>query len=234
MQSDHFRRAIEAAPRVKLIELASALWKAHALGHLDDAETQCLAELIEVRKALPIPPKPARRTGSRARSPASVERRRRWAGSGYMPPALAARFTTSEHAVLAVIAAEVVQRGLCRMPLGQIAALAGVCRTTVKNTLREARAIGLVTSEEWRIQAFRNAPNTVRIVSPEWRAWLRTRARKVAAESPRTAEQGGGKSAPTTNNHLFTKGIEVESGGDRGRKTVASWRPAAPYARAIA
>ena len=54
-----------------------------------------------------------------------------------------------------------------------------------------AVALGILTSEEWRLSAWRSAPNTVRIVSPEWSAWLRMRDRKRAgADHPRQAEQG--------------------------------------------
>ena len=101
-----------------------------------------------------------------------MERRRRWAASGALPPALASRFTLAEQAVLAVIAAENRKRGDCRLTNKEIADVAGVCITTVKNALRAARGLNLLTIEERRLTAFRNASNVVRIVSPEWRAWL--------------------------------------------------------------
>src|SRR5690349_4511655 len=113
--------------------------------------------------------------------PASMERRRRWAASGALPPALAARFTLAETAVLAVIAAEVLRHSACTLVIGHIAALAGVSETTVRNALREARGLGLLTLEERRLTAWRNAPNVVRVVSREWLAWLRLRASKERA-----------------------------------------------------
>jgi hypothetical protein len=66
--------------------------------------------------------------------------------------------------------------------------VAGVSITTVKNTLRAARGLKLVTIEERRLTAFRNAPNVVRIVDPSWRAWLRL--------------GGGGKSVPRSHTQL--------------------------------
>lgn len=54
-----------------------------------------------------------------------------------------------------------------------IAAIAGVAETTVRNALREARQLGLVTVEERRVTGFRNDTDVVRIVSAEWSAWLR-------------------------------------------------------------
>src|SRR5215213_9092185 len=171
---DELRRAVEASPRAELHTVSGLLWKAFAAGHLTEAEAQALAETIEARKALPPAPKPLqRRLGSRPRSPTSMERRRRWAASGALPPALASRFTLAEQAVLAVVAAEHRKRGDCRLTNKEVADVAGVSITTVKNTLRVARALNLVSIEERRLTAFRNASNVVRIVSPEWRMWLR-------------------------------------------------------------
>src|SRR3954453_21508161 len=110
-----------------------------------------------------------------------MERRRRWAASGCLPPALAARFTLAEQAALAVVAAEHRRRGDCRLTNKEIADVAGVSITTVKNALRAARALGLISVEERRLSAFRNAPNIVRIVSPEWRAWLRLGGGQIRA-----------------------------------------------------
>lgn len=189
---DDIRRALSGTPRARLAELSAAVWKGFACGALAEDEAQQLAEEIAARKV--IPPKPAeprRRVGSRPRSPEAMERRRRWTGSGWMPPQLAARFTMAESAVLAVIASEVARRGLCRLTIGHVAALAGVCKSTVRTAVREAVALGILTSEEWRLTAWRSAPNTVRIVSPEWRTWLKMRDRKRAgADHLRHAEQG--------------------------------------------
>src|SRR3982751_2625719 len=182
MFAEQLRRAVEASPRVELAKVASLLWRAYAAGQVTEAEAQALSDLIEARRALPAPPKPLRqRLGSRPRSPASMERRRRWAASGALPPALAARFTLAEIAVLAVIAAEVLRHSRCTLVIGHIAALAGVSETTVRNALRAARGLGLLTIEEQRASPWRNAPNVVRIISHEWLGWLRLRAHKGGA-----------------------------------------------------
>src|SRR3954464_12027691 len=177
MFAEQLRRAVEASPRVELARVAQLLWKAYAAGQVSEDQASELSDLIEARRALPAAAKPAkpaqRRLGSRPRSPASMERRRRWAASGCLPPALAARFTLAETAVLAVAAAEHRRRGDCRLTNQEIADVAGVSITTVKNALRVARTINLISVEERRLTAFRNDSNVVRIVSPEWRAWLR-------------------------------------------------------------
>jgi hypothetical protein len=50
--------------------------------------------------------------------------------------------------------------------------MAGVGRTTTQNALREAKRHGLIAVEERRRRWNRNDPNSVTIVSPEWRTWL--------------------------------------------------------------
>src|SRR3954466_11233412 len=173
---EQLQRAVEASPRVELAKVASLLWRAYAAGQVSEDQASELSDIIESRRALPVAPKPIqRRFGSRPRSGASMERRRRWAASGALPPALAARFTLAETAVLAVLAAEVLRHSACTLTVGHIAALAGVSETTVRNALRAARGLGLLTLEERRLTAWRNAPNVVRIVSREWLAWLRLR-----------------------------------------------------------
>src|SRR3954454_5951018 len=183
---EQLRRAVEASPRCELAKVSSLLWRAYAAGQVSEAEASELSDLIERRRALPAPQKPTqRRLGSRPRSPAAMERRRRWAASGALPPALAARFTLAETAVLAVIAAEHQKHGACTLPIGHVAALAGVSETTVRNAVRQARRLGLLHVEERRVSAFRNLPNKLTITSREWLLWLRMRRRGVGA-NPRT------------------------------------------------
>src|SRR4051812_17928929 len=188
MFAEQLRRAAEASPRIELARVAQLLWRAYGAGHITEAEATALSETIELRRALPAAQKPVRRLGSRPRSPAHMGRRRRWAASGCLPPALASGFTLAEQSVLAVVAAEHRKRGDCRLTNREIADVAGVSITTVKNALRAARATNLLSVEERRLTAFRNASNVVRITSPEWRAWLRL--------------GGGGKSAPRSHTEL--------------------------------
>lgn len=174
MFADEIRRAVEAAPRVKLADLASVMWKAYAAGQITEDEASVLSDLIEARKVIPAVPKPApRRVGARPRTSESLERRRRWAASGRIPPQLACRFSTAEQAVLTVVAVEVIKKGQCSLTIGHIAALAGVSETTVRNALRTAQALNLVSIERRRRTPWMNAPNLVRIVAHEWASWLR-------------------------------------------------------------
>src|SRR4051794_6413043 len=197
MFANQLRAAITAAPRVELGRLSETLWKAWGQGLLSDADAQSIADMIEARRALSVlPPRPRLRVGSRPRSPGHLERRRRWAASGCLPPALAARFTLAETAVLAVIAAEALRHGRCTLVIEHIAALAGVGRSTVKRALQAAQGLRLVRIEERRVSAWRNAPNIITIVSREWGAWLRMRQRGVGSkqEPPRLQENNKGAS----------------------------------------
>jgi transcriptional regulator NrdR family protein len=199
------RRQAETAPRAALPAVASALWKAFGEGHVSEADAEALSGLIETRQ-LPERPKDLSqcpneasrsRIGSRPRTDASMARRRRWAASGRLPPGLAERFTLAEQAVLAVIAVEVAKRGDCRLCHEQVAAAAGVSRSTVKTALRQARLLGFITIEERRLARFRNDTNVVCIVSREWAAWLQLSRSGERATPGRTG--GGVKSATRTN-----------------------------------
>jgi hypothetical protein len=171
---EEIRRAVMASPRMKLPEIRSAMYKAFTAGQLTETEAETLDTLINARAAIPATEAPSRRRiGSQPRSSASMERRRSWAAAGRLPPALAARFTLAEQAVLAVVASEVKKNGACCLTIGHIAALAGVSETTVRNALRQAQTLALVAIEERRRTAWMNYPNKVSIVSKEWGMWLR-------------------------------------------------------------
>lgn len=76
-----------------------------------------------------------------------------------------------------LVAAEIARCGDCRLAIRQVPAVAGVSRSTVKNAVWEAARFGLLTVEERRVTGFRNLPNILRIVRPEWTAWLRVARR---------------------------------------------------------
>ena len=121
---------------------------------------------------------PARATLKRQRSPdkvASIARRRRLAACWPLPPSLAQEFTISEQAALRVIADELRRYGSCALFIDKVAALAGTCRTVVKNALRKARALRLLTVEERRRKGQRSLTNVVRFLCMTWRQWITRR-----------------------------------------------------------
>ena len=183
MLADQFQAAaVRARTLAQLEDLSRLLWRAHAERHVDDSRAAAISEAVEARRArikgmrpapLPSPPSARRRPPRSPDRRASIERRRRTAASGAMPPAIAARFTTGEAAVLSVVARELQRAGRCELYLDKICALAGVCRSTAQNALHEACRLGLVTVTERRRRGARSLTNVVEVVSAEWRAWLR-------------------------------------------------------------
>jgi len=90
-----------------------------------------------------------------------------------MPPDVRDKYTEGEASALTIIAREFQHHGLCDLPIGKIAALAGVCRTTVQNAIREAVRRAHITVERRPVKGRKNLTNVIRIASPEWIAWLR-------------------------------------------------------------
>lgn len=242
MFCDQIRQRAETAPRAALPAVSAALWKAFAAGHVTEAEAEALAALIEARQIVspkrgdqtgPIGPDVPQdcagrprtgRNGSRPRTDASMERRRRWAASGRMPPAIAARFTLAEQSVLSLVAAETARRKDCRLSVGGMAAIAGVSETTVRNAIREAVKLGLLTVEERRLTGWRSDTNILRVVSPEWLSWLRLTRRSPKPGSGLSLgneQKGGGcKSANPTPTGIQERGkprpVEPQQGLPRG------------------
>lgn len=116
----------------------------------------------------------ARRQRSRDRA-ASRRRKRMMGGSGRMPHSIRHHYTEGERAVLSVVACEVKRHGLCDLPVGKIAAIAGVCERTVQYALKAASSLELahVMIERRPRPGKKNLTNVIRIVSREWLAWLR-------------------------------------------------------------
>jgi hypothetical protein len=213
MFQNALKSAIDDAHPRQIDHLSRQLWAAHAAGHIPDGVAQDLAELLHQRRQpatqaqgvlFPVPGSSTATDRKRAwtafpvrveqRSPdrqASIERRRRLAASGPLPPAMAARFTVSELAVLRIVGDEVLQHGVCDRSLAELAARAGCCRKLAQRVLRLASRDGLVTIERRPRPGRKNLTNVVRIVSAEWSAWLKRgqRSRQVQGEkivTPRT------------------------------------------------
>ena len=199
MLTDEIARAVQSAPRSRLAELAATIWRAYGAGAIGETDAQTLAEAVEARKRIPTAPTQPRRVGSRPRTSESLERRRRWVASGWVPPTIACRFTAGELSALSVVASQVARHGRCDLALDHIAALAGVGRTTVRNALGEARRLGFLTVEVRRLRAFRNDTNVVRIAALAWQSWISMRRS--------TPGQGvGAKPCAARNTHISYEG----------------------------
>jgi hypothetical protein len=104
---------------------------------------------------------------------ASRERRRMLGGSGCMPAKMGSMYTEGERAALCVISGEIKRQGLCELSIDEIAARAGVCRTTVQNAIHEARRLGHITVLERPRRGMKSLTNVVRICSREWLSWIK-------------------------------------------------------------
>lgn len=180
--------AIGRANGAALDAVTRALWAAVATGEIDEAQALRLSEAIDVRRMLgkgaqaaagsgllPIGHISRRKLQRPPERSEALERCRRWAAAGRMPPTIACKFTSGEQAALAVIAVEVTKRQACGMAIGAIAAIAGVSTSTVKRAIRQARALGFLTVQERRLSRYRNDTNIVRIISKAWLSWIELR-----------------------------------------------------------
>lgn len=171
-----------------LDHLARALARGYVDGAIDDNDLAFLQSLIDRKRQLPVGRRgagtsrafsklvsrfiPRQRARSRDRQ-ASRDRRRMLGGSAVMPPQLRHFYTEGQRAVMCVIAGEVKVTGNCDLPVDKIAALAGVCRTTVQTTLHEARRLGHIKVTERPQPGRKNLTNIVRICSAEWLTWIK-------------------------------------------------------------
>ncbi len=214
--ADVLRLAIGQAKGTELDRLSALVWEQWGAKQLTDDQAQDLANLAAARRAPSGGPrssavsatlsrfKPRRRQAAPDREVAR-RRRRGLARSAPMPAALASCFTESESAVLAIVAGEVKHHGTCELPIDQMAALAGVCRTSVQNALHEARRLGLIRVMHRPQRGRKHLPNVVEIVSPEWRAWLK--------RGPTAHRPIGSKSSTQVKNLSPTKSTEKSRRG---------------------
>jgi hypothetical protein len=99
-------------------------------------------------------------------------RKRRLGGSSALPDTLRHHFTEGERSVLCVVSGQVKHHGVCDLSIDEIADRAGVGRTTVQNTLHEARRLSLVKITERPVRGKPSKTNLVEIASREWKIWI--------------------------------------------------------------
>jgi hypothetical protein len=174
----------------QLDAVARLLWEKHGARYLNDDEASYLHSCIERRRPVSERTKAGKFAAiskmngrvtrflprQRPRSPdrqASRDRRRRLGGSSALPNTLRHYYTEGQRAVLCIIASEVKHHGVCDLPIDKVAALAGVCRTTVQTTLHEARQLGHIKITERPMPGRKHLPNIVEITSPEWQTWIK-------------------------------------------------------------
>jgi hypothetical protein len=199
MFGQQVEQAIDAARGGRALDdISRIIWRGFSEGVIGDDEAQQLAERLHTRRALysataaagaPQPPLqrhtgrpsifgPPRRPQRPPVRSQAIERRRRIAAAGAMPPAVAARFTVAEQAVLAIVADEVRHRGRCDRCLDEIAARAGCSRSSAKNAIRAAARIGMIRVTARPRRGQKNLPNLIEIVSADWISWIKRGPRR--------------------------------------------------------
>ncbi|MCJ2021262.1 hypothetical protein MKK84_28250, partial [Methylobacterium sp. E-065] len=98
----------------------------------------------------------------------AIERRRRLACSGPMPPALASRFTTGQLGVLRIVGDEMALNGACGLYIDSIAARAGASPPLGQAAIRPADGAGLLSTQRGRHTGRKSDSNGVRSISPAW------------------------------------------------------------------
>lgn len=164
---EDLKRAVTTTARASLDALHSRATTHWAAGHLTDGECQEIYEGIDRRRHSIFPERRKRRR--QPRTELVLTQRRQLANSGHMPSHLAAFFTTSELAVLAIVA---YSGGTFDRSIKELADRAKVGHSTVQKALRTAERLGLIAIEERRVAGKKNLPNVVRIISLDWRTWL--------------------------------------------------------------
>jgi hypothetical protein len=195
---------INACQSADQLDVAARLiWERYSVGAVNDDEASYLTSCIERRRPLSRRTSPekfapvSKMNGrisrflprQRQRSPdrkASRDRRRMLGGSSALPDGLRQYYTEGQRAVLCIVAGEIKHHGACDLPIDKIAALAGVCRTTVQTTIHEARRLGHIKTTERPIPGKKHLPNVIEIVSAEWQAWIKrapSPARRIGSNS---------------------------------------------------
>lgn len=103
-----------------------------------------------------------------------IERRRKWASGGDMPPEIRACYSEAERAALAVIADRCRTKGFCDLCLDEIARIAGISRTSVQNAIRKARSKSNnhISVRERPQAPYYNLTNVIKIISRKWCNWI--------------------------------------------------------------
>lgn len=103
-----------------------------------------------------------------------VDRRRKWAKSGNMPPNLRGMYTEAESAALAVISEQCKRKGFCALCIDEISRLAGVSRTSVQNAIRKARANerSHISVRERPQHGGKSLTNIIKITCRSWLGWI--------------------------------------------------------------
>jgi hypothetical protein len=241
MNIPHFFGQIQAATtKLQLAHLRRELYRLAGNGELDDDLARRIEEATFEREAALFGPKcptdalseardedhaelvatfrprsmfPVRRHIASPDREKSRMRRRRNGLSRMMPDQMAERYSEALRSVGHVAAEEHLIKGQCTLPNDQIAALAGVCRSTVRNYRKAAVGQGaILVIERPSRDGGPNDTNIIRIIDPAWLRWLKKRLKIKRG----IGCKGFNPLSPTKERDLNTSGFpDVDNTGDK-------------------
>jgi hypothetical protein len=124
------------------------------------------------------------------------------------------------------VATEIKASGACEKSIKEIADIAGVCRTTVQNTLHEARRLGHLRIQERPQRGRKSLTNVIEILSKEWLSWIKRGPRRSLpdrVQSPHTAQRG----EPPIEVRGIEEGRRAGTNGASDGWMRPAWRPMA-------
>ena len=148
-----------------------------------------------------FPRMPYQRSPDRARS---IERRKRLAATWAVPPHMAAHLTTSELAFCRLVADDFARHGSFDRCHDEAAARIGTCAKTIQRAQATLARLGWITVEVRPCKGAKHLPSVIRIVSPEWRQWIKNgpTPRPAPAKPPNHAKPIAGQKGPAPENHF--------------------------------
>lgn len=204
---DELARRVEEATFEREAEL---LGPRHSADAVSDARAEDYAELVATFR--PRSRFPVRRHIASPDREKSRMRRRRNGLSRMMPDQMAERHSEALRSVAHVIAEEHLVTGQCTLANDKIAALAGVCRSTVRNHRKAAVEQGeIIVIERPSSNGGPNDTNIIRIIDPAWLRWLKKRLKIKRG----IGCKGFTPLSPTKERDLITAGFPgVDNTGD--------------------
>jgi hypothetical protein len=213
MFTDHILTVIDSTRQIdQLFQISTDLTRSWLNGQILEDDYGRLREAVEARqKELkasggPAPLSPPRvTTRQRRRIPrspdriASRQRRAAICEERWLPPLLATQLALmpAMKSAASVIVKDLVLCGVCWRTNAAIAAMAGVCETTVKNTKQHLRLTGWILAQVSKPHLYQgrwvSKPTRIRVLNPDLEAWIKRRRRIIADKALATTKTDEGR-----------------------------------------
>ena len=203
----HHRAMVPGRRVEELAELQKQVYLLNDAGRMDDIEAMRLSQVLQVLMrgrpvTRPFGPFPRqgvntarfaprrytrRRTLSIEQREAAARRRNSASGYGCIPNEIRELLNDGARAVTSIICGQIKHHGYCDLAIEAIAAMAGMCRTTARNAIKQLEKLKVISVDRDSRRGVKSRTNIIRIICPHWLAWLK---RGSAPYKPRYATQG--------------------------------------------